>query len=151
MENEFYPYTPPPKKKESQHMFDYRPISLGNVVSRMVSKVIANRLKLILLNVISDAQSAFVPNQLITDNTTVDLKFYIGCEIKGREKGADGDKVDISKAYDRVEWAFLPKVMLKLGLDEKWVQLAMETICIATYSVLINEESKGFITPTRGI
>lgn len=30
-------------------------------------------------------------------------------------------KLDISKAYDRVEWAFLRKVMLKLGLDEKWV------------------------------
>ena len=60
-------------------------------------------------------------------------------------------KLDISKAYARVEWAFLRKVMLKRGLDEKWVKLAMETICIATYSVLINGEPKGFVTPTRGI
>ena len=60
-------------------------------------------------------------------------------------------KLDINKAYDRVEWAFLRKVMLKLGLNEKWVQLAMETVCIATYSVLINGEPKGFVTPTRGI
>jgi len=41
--------------------------------------------------------------------------------------------------------------MLKLGLDEKWVQLSMETICTATYSVLINGEPKGFVTPTRAI
>ena len=60
-------------------------------------------------------------------------------------------KLDISKVYDRVEWAFLRKVMLKLGLDEKWVQLAMETICTATYSVLISGEPTGFVTPTRGI
>ena len=60
-------------------------------------------------------------------------------------------KLDISKAYDQVEWVFLQKVMLKLGLDEKWVQLAMETVCTATYSVLINGEPKGFVAPTRGI
>ena len=60
-------------------------------------------------------------------------------------------KLDISKAYDRVEWVFLQKVMLKLGLDEKWVQLAMETVCTATYSVLINGEPKGFVTSTRDV
>ena len=52
-------------------MSDHHPISLENVVSRIVSKVITNQLKTILPNVISDAQGAFVPNQLITDNTTV--------------------------------------------------------------------------------
>lgn len=60
-----------PKKNKPEHMSEYRPINLANLVSRMVSKVIANRLKMIFPNVISDAQSAFMANRLITDNTSV--------------------------------------------------------------------------------
>ena len=57
-------------------------------------------------------------------------------------------KLDISKAYDRVEWSFLRQIMLKLGFDQHWVQLAMETVCTASYSMLINGEPKGFIKPS---
>ena len=60
-------------------------------------------------------------------------------------------KLGISKAYDRVEWQFLRKMMIRLGFDERWVTLAMETIHTASYLVLINGEPKGFIQPTRGI
>ena len=60
-------------------------------------------------------------------------------------------KLDISKAYDQVEWQFLKKMMLRLGFDEQWVALAMETIHIASYSILINGEPQGFVKPTRGI
>ena len=60
-----------PKKNDPMQMFDYRPISLGNVISRILSKVIVNRLKHVLPNVIFDAQSAFVPDQLVIGNTTV--------------------------------------------------------------------------------
>ena len=60
-------------------------------------------------------------------------------------------KLDISKAYDQVEWVFLQQIMLKLGIDERWVRLAMETIHTASYSILINGEPKGYITPSRGI
>ena len=64
------------------------------------------------------------------------------------KKGQMAIKLDISKAYDYVEWAFLRVIMLKLGLDERWVQLAMAT---ATYSVLINGVPQGYISPSRGI
>ena len=60
-------------------------------------------------------------------------------------------KLDISKAYDRVEWEFLRQIILKLGIDDRWVRLAMETVCIASYSVLINGEPRGFINPSRRI
>ena len=60
-------------------------------------------------------------------------------------------KLDISKAYDRVEWTFLQGIMQKLGFDQRWVQLAMETITTTSYSVFINGEPKGFITLSRGI
>ena len=60
-------------------------------------------------------------------------------------------KLDISKAYDQVEWTFLQGIMQKLGFDQRWVQLAMETITTASYSVFINGEPKGFITQSRGI
>ena len=141
-----------PKKVTPRLISDYRPISLGNVVSRIVSKVLANCIKTVLPNIISDSQSAFVPDRLITNNTTVAFKMI--CRMRNRRKGKVGHvevKLDISKAYDRVEWRFLRKIMLKLGLSEQWVNLAMETVCTTSYSVLINGEPKGFVTPSRGI
>ena len=60
-------------------------------------------------------------------------------------------KLDMSKAYDRMEEIFLKKILLKMVFQESWVALIMECINTVSYSILVNGESKGLIQPTRGL
>ena len=76
------------KKNEPKLVFDFRPIGLGNVVCRIVSKVLANCLKMILPDVISDSQSVFVPQRLITDNTAV--AYEILHKMRNKRRGKKG-------------------------------------------------------------
>ena len=141
-----------PKKKDPTHLVDYRLISLSNVVSQIISKVIANRLKYIFPNVVSESQSTFMPNRFITDNITVAYKLLH--RMRNRRRGKVGHmavKLDISKAYDRVDWNFLQNIMCKLRFDQRWVHVVIETVTTASYSIVINGEPKGFITQSRGI
>ena len=141
-----------PKKSNPQNITENRPISLGNVVSRLISNVVANRVKPMLPCVTSDSQSAFVLGRLITDNTTI--AFEMVHRVWNRRWGKVGHmtvKLDISKAYDRVEWDFLEKIMTSLGFPVQWMNLATSTVRSALYSVIVNGELCGYITPSRGI
>ena len=60
-------------------------------------------------------------------------------------------KLDMSKAYDRVEWSFLEAVLRWMGFTERWIQLMMMGVKTVSYSILVNGEPKGMIKPTRGI
>ena len=97
-----------PKIKAPEKISDFHPISFCNVIYKIISKVLAYRLKQILPHIISPIQSVFVPSRLITDNVLVAYETLH--TMNGRKKGKKGSlalKLDISKAYDRVEWKFL--------------------------------------------
>jgi exonuclease III len=141
-----------PKTKKPTAVTEYRPISLCNVMYKLISKVLANRLKKILPEIISPNQSAFIPGRLITDNILVAFEALhtMDRKMKGRE-GFMALKLDMSKAYDRVEWVFLENVMRKLGFAPRWIQMMMTCVRTVTYAVLIHGKPHGQIKPTRGI
>lgn len=60
-------------------------------------------------------------------------------------------KLDISKAYDKVEWFFLRHTTERLGFSNKWINLVMDCITTSSYSVIINRATKGLICPQRGL
>ena len=97
-----------PKVKNSEKMSDFRPISLCNVNFKIISKVLENRLKQVLPQIILPTQSAFVLGCLITDNVLVAYETLHTMHSKNKgKKGTLALKLDISKAYDWVEWQFL--------------------------------------------
>jgi hypothetical protein len=141
-----------PKVDHPQELKDFRPISLCNVLYKIISKCLVNRLRPILGDVISENQSAFVPGQLITDNALLAFE----C-LHYMEHGVKADdpfcayKLDLSKAYDRVDWVFLEEVMHKMGFSCRWIQWIMSCVTTVRYSVKFNGALLEAFSPTRGL
>ncbi|CAM8982614.1 unnamed protein product [Rhodiola kirilowii] len=141
-----------PKVKKVERVEDLRPISLCNVTMKIITKAIANRLKIILPSIISQNQSAFIQGRLITDNILVAHEISHFIQSRSRQKtGYLSLKLDLSKAYDRVEWKFLEKLMQKMGFAEEWIKKVMLCISTVTYKIRINENITEIVRPERGL
>ncbi|KAK9697218.1 hypothetical protein RND81_08G022400 [Saponaria officinalis] len=106
---------------------EYRPISLSN------------RLKPLLNGFITENQSAFTPGRLITDNALIAFEIFHAMKRGGEGRhGHVAIKLDMSKAYDRVEWVFLDGVMRRMGFSERWRSKVMAC-------------ASGIVRPSRGL
>ncbi|KAL5826928.1 hypothetical protein ACOSQ3_018769 [Xanthoceras sorbifolium] len=93
-----------PKKENLNTFKDFRPISLYNVVYKIVAKTTANRLKLKLADLISPCQSAFILSGLIFDHATISFELlHFFHKRRLRKKGFVALKLDMAKTYDRIE------------------------------------------------
>ena len=94
-----------PKTNQAVELKDFRPISLCNVIYKVVSKCLVNRLRPLLDDLIGIEQSAFIPGRLISDNTLIAFECFHAIQ-KGRNSSYSfcAFKMDLSKAYDRVDW-----------------------------------------------
>jgi hypothetical protein len=141
-----------PKVDNPEEVSQFRPISLCNVVYKIISKMLAARLKVILPDIISPTQSSFVPRRLITDNVLV--AYECVHKIKNKRKGKTrlcAVKLDMHKAYDRVEWDFLRRIMSRLGFHSQWIDLVKACVTSVSYSIRFNSQMTDSFVPIRGI
>lgn len=99
-----------PKKTPAQTMKDFRPIACCNLVYKVLSKLLSNRLKKILPEAIEPNQCAFIKGRLLMENVCLANEI-----VKGYHLDSSTDrsiiKFDISKAFDTVKWGFIISVL----------------------------------------
>uniref|UniRef100_A0A803PAC2 Reverse transcriptase domain-containing protein n=1 Tax=Cannabis sativa TaxID=3483 RepID=A0A803PAC2_CANSA len=141
-----------PKRQNPEQITDYRPISLCSTVYKIISRVSVNRLKPILSCIISPTQSAFLPSRLISDNIIIGQQ--VMHSLTHRKTGRLGWmalKLDMAKAFDRVEWVFIRKIMDRFLFPKRFIDLILACFSTATFSFSLNQQVVGTVKPTRGI
>lgn len=141
-----------PKVKDPTLLTQFGPVSLCNILCKIALKVIAIHLKVVLPDIISVEQSIFVPGRLIADNIIV---AYECLHFMKRNRAVKHRhcalKLDMMKAYDRVEWDYLRAIMIKLGFSDRWVNITMNLVSSVSYSVIFNGKKLEEFRPSRGI
>ncbi|GJX62020.1 RNA-directed DNA polymerase, eukaryota [Tanacetum coccineum] len=125
-----------PKVTDAKFVTDFRPISLIGSVYKVVTKILANRLSLVILDLVSDTQSAFVANRQILDGPFIMNELLAWC--KRKRKQALIFKVDFAKAYDSVRWDYLLDVLHAFGFGPNWCKWIRGTFTSAMASILVN-------------
>jgi hypothetical protein len=130
---------------------DFWPISLCNVIYKLIAKILAGRLKPHLPNYIDHSQVAFIENRHVSSNIVITQEIVHSFSLKSWKHRAFLIKLDLSKAFDRLEWNFIAEALALLGLQSNFIRFIRACISTPTFSVLVNGKPTTSFSPTRGI
>ena len=138
-----------PKKAGAKGVKDFRPISLLGSLYKILAKVLANRLRLVLGSLITPTQNAFIKGRQILDSMLIASE-CVDSRLKENLPGILC-KLDLEKVYDHVNWNFLMYMLERLGFAERWRSWMLYCISTVWLSMLVNGTPSGFFDTSRGI
>ena len=139
------------KGDDPTRMKDFWPRSLCNVLYKIITKVLVNRLRPFIPELISSMQSGFVHGRNTQDNSILAQEIMHYMKKSKDKKGMVAYKIDLEKAYDRVDWHFLRVMLGKFGFPEPMVELIMFCVSSSSLSILWNGVKLPSFSPARGL
>lgn len=138
-----------PKVPGASDIRQFRPITVINVIFRILAKGYANRVTPLADRITHPNQSAFIQGRYILDGVLV---FHeVLHEVRSRRLKAVFLKIDFHKAYDTVCWSFLREVLLRKGFDDRWVTRVMQMVSCDRTAVNINGEIRPYFPTLCGV
>ena len=128
---------------------DYRPISLVGCLYKIISKILARRMKVVMPDIIEEHQSAFVGGRNLLDGVVVANE--VVDDAKRSRKSCCLFKIDFEKAYDSVNWSFLYYMLGRMGFPKRWVKWIKGCVESASISVLVNGSPTNEFQMERGL
>ncbi|KAL0444981.1 UNVERIFIED_CONTAM: LINE-1 reverse transcriptase [Sesamum latifolium] len=139
-----------PKVNNPTVVAEFRPISCCNVLYKVITKILVQRMRGILDKLISPSQNAFVLGRSIGDNILLARELFYGYNQQHLPPRC-ALKVDLRKAYDTVEWDFLRAVLILFGFPEKFIVWIVECVTTPSFSVCLNGSPHGYFRGARGL
>ncbi|XP_057432959.1 uncharacterized protein LOC130725784 [Lotus japonicus] len=140
-----------PKVDAPDRITQFRPISLCNVIYKIVTKMITNRLRRIMGELVAPNQCSFVPGRHSSDNIVIAQEVFHSMRFLKRRLGWIAIKVDLEKAYDRLKWPFLLETLQLIGLDDHFCNLIMSCVSSCRFQVSFNGGRSSTFSPQRGL
>ncbi|KAK2429733.1 hypothetical protein QL285_028147 [Trifolium repens] len=139
-----------PKSPDASSITQYRPIAMANFKFKIITKIIADRLASILPNLVSEEQKGFIKDRDIKDCLCIASE--AANLIHNKAHGGNlALKIDITKAFDTLDWSFLLKVLKTFGFNDTFCNWIHATLQSAFLSISINGKSHGYFNCSRGV
>lgn len=140
-----------PKLENPETLKQFRPLSLCNVTYKTITKIIVNRLRPMLSELVSPNQSSFIPGRTTTDNIIITQEIIHTLRSKKGKIGGMVLKIDLEKSYDRISWDFIRHTLKEFNLNPIWVNLIMNCVSNVNSSIIWNGEVLPSISVGKGL